>query len=175
MKRLVALTVVVFLGLLVFSLAAGAAEQELQEKEKQLEQAKLKLNNLEWKIKLSPIGKTRAKAYEDTLGFIGHKVSSKKLRSEGFSPSNYTLSLKAEEVIVWETMQRSEEAGVAFWHGELEKGVMRGVLSKHPDEKRHIDFSFYSIEKKELAAPVQPEELKKEPVPEPVEAEKEEK
>jgi hypothetical protein len=58
-------------------------------------------------------------------------------------------------------MQTSEKAGLAFWHGELENDVMRGVLSKHPDQKTHNDFSFYSFEKKEYFAPSPPAEAVK--------------
>ncbi len=166
MKRLIGWMVV--LSLFVFTAAVVAADKDVDEQKKLLEAAKIELNNMEWNIKLSPIGETNAQGYEeDTLLFIDSKFSSEKLESEKFPVSNYTVSLKGEDVIIWETMQTSEDAGVAFWRGELENDVMRGVLSVHPAEKTYMDFSFYSIQRKELAAkPPRAEEIKKESTPE---------
>lgn len=164
MKRLVGWGLV--LSLLVFTAAASAADKDMEEQKKLLKAAKKELNNLEWKIKLSPMSGTKAKSYEDTLLFVDSKFSSEKLESEEFSASNYTVSLKGEDVIVWETMQTSEDAGISFWRGELENGVMRGVLSKNPGKETHMDFSFYSIERKELAGKSSPvEEVEEKLIP----------
>lgn len=165
MKRLIRLMVV--LSLLIFTVAAAAADMDKGEEKKLLKAARNELNNMEWKIKLSPIGNTNDKGYEDTLSFINSIFSSEKLESESFPGSNYTVSLKGEDVIVWETMQTSESAGVAFWRGELENNIMRGVLSVRSDEKTYMDFSFYNIERKELVAkPPKADEMKKELMPE---------
>lgn len=143
MKGLVLLTTVA-LSVLIFTVAATAADEDAQQTALRLEAAKNQLNNTQWRIKLSPIGETKAKAYEDIIHFSEHKVSSENLASQGFSATNYTISVKDEDVIVWETMQTGEAAGLALWHGELENGVMRGVLSRRPNESTHLDFSFYS-------------------------------
>ncbi len=165
MKRLIGWVVV--LSLLIFTVAAVAADKDMEEQKKLLEAAKIELNNMEWKIKLSPIGDTNAQGYEDTLLFINNKFSSEKLESEKFPVSNYTVSIKGEDIIIWETMQTSEDGGLAFWRGELENNVMRGVLSMRLDEKTHMDFSFYSIQRKELEPkPPRAEEIKKESTPE---------
>lgn len=167
MKRLIGWTIV--LSLFIFTVAAVAADKTTKEQKKPLEAAKIELNNMEWKIKLSPIGETKAKAYEDTLLFVENKFSSEKLESEDFPTSNYTVSLKGEDVIIWETMQTSESGGLAFWRGELENNVMRGVLSMRPDEKTSMDFSFYSIERKELEP--RPSQVEEELTPAPTEPE----
>ena len=156
------LLMVLVLGV-VFSSAVSQAEEELVDQAKLLKEAKQDLLKTEWRVQLNPIGSTKAKAYEDTLYFYdNNKISAKALESEGFTTTSYTISLKSDnQVVVWETMQTSEKAGLAFWHGEIEKGVMRGVLSRHPSENMHDDFSFYSTEKKALTRkPPEPKEEK---------------
>ena len=44
-------------------------------------------------------------------------------------------------------MQTSEKKGLTFWKGELENDKMRGVLSRHIDEKTIKDYTFYSTAK----------------------------
>lgn len=171
MKSLVGWVVV--LSLLIFTAAAVAADKTVEEQKKRLEAAKIELNNMEWKIKLNPMSGTNATSYEDTLLFVKSRFSSERLESENFPASNYTVSLKGEDVIIWETMQTSESEGLAFWRGELENNVMRGVLSMRPDEKTSMDFSFYSIQRKELEPkPPKTEEMKEESAPEQTGAEK---
>ena len=164
MKRLIGLVMV--LNLLIFTAAVIAADEGMEEQKKQLEAAKIELNNMEWKIKLMPMSGTNAAGYEDTLLFVKNKFSSQKLESEKFPASSYTVSLKGEDVIIWETMQTSESGGLAFWRGELENNVMRGVLSMRPDEKTSMDFSFYSVERKELE-PKPPKTIREELTPQP--------
>ncbi|MDD5454119.1 MAG: hypothetical protein PHW62_01275 [Candidatus Ratteibacteria bacterium] len=147
MKKLIRWTMI--LSLFIFT-AVFAADEDMEKQKKLLGAAKIELNNMEWKIKLSPMSGTNATAYEDTLLFVNSKFSSEKLESEKFPISNYTVSLKGEDVIIWETMQTSESGGLAFWRGELEGNVMRGVLSVRTDEETSMDFSFYSIQRKEL-------------------------
>lgn len=127
----------------------------IDRKRKMINAAKEKLGNTVWQIKCTQIGNNKGKErYKDTLRFIDNKVKSDRLVSEGFPATNYTVRIKeikgqeGRYSIIWETIQASEKAGKAFWHGELEEeDVMRGVLSWHLDEKREKGYTFVSVEK----------------------------
>lgn len=136
-----------------------------EEKAKALAEAKKELDNTSWKIELKPMatGKGKPKgSEEDTLRFVNKQVISDKLEAEGFSFSNYTVRLKGKnnDVIIWETMQTSENKGIAFWRGEIRNDRMRGVLSWHISEKKKESYNFVSManeiipEEIELSEPV---------------------
>ncbi|MFH1189765.1 MAG: hypothetical protein V1682_03665 [Candidatus Omnitrophota bacterium] len=149
--------------------AARAAEEKeakertlAQEKMRKLVQAaKEKINNTSWQIDLRESmsnasdqkggkGKKGAAALDkDTLNFRDNKIESSSLLSNGFTPTNFTVRLKGKDndIIVWETMQTSADKGVAFWRGEIDNDVMRGVLSWQLDEQNKQDYSFVSSQK----------------------------
>ncbi len=133
---------------------------DLSEKEKNelIEEAKSELNNKVWDITLKLSDPKKVEEEEDILRFEDSRFISDKLQSEGFDASNYTVRLKGKtgEIIVWETMQTSEESGVAFWRGELRGDVARGVLSWHIDDKNKKDYTFTSKGKKDIV--LEPEE-----------------
>jgi hypothetical protein len=147
-----------------------AKEKELaQEKMRKLiQEAKNKLNNTAWQIELKQAvstaapdiaGKKQKKASvatieKDIISFRDNKIDSSSLMAEGFSPTNYTVRLKGKDndITIWETMQTSQDKGVAFWRGEIEKDVMRGVLSWQVSEEDKRDYTFTSV-KKEGATP----------------------
>lgn len=132
---------------------------ELEKRKNMIKAAKEKLNNQIWKIELVQMTAEPTKeTFKDTLRFVNNRVESEKLVSEGFPTTNYTVSMSGENIVVWETMQTSEKRGLAFWKGELESGVMRGVLSRHLDEKTVKDYSFSSVGASEkIAEPVKEE------------------
>ena len=136
-----------------------------EEKREMLNVAKNELNNTIWQIELrqTAIGKKKKSKKEeaDVLRFKNNKIISDKLASSGFSSSNYTIRLKGKDndIVIWETMQASEEKGVAFWRGEIRNGIMRGVLSWHVDEKNKKNYLFVSAAKKATETVVQ--EIKK--------------
>ncbi|MFA6079732.1 MAG: hypothetical protein WC779_08320 [Candidatus Omnitrophota bacterium] len=161
--------------------AAKAAEEKeakeralAQEKMRKLVQdAKGKINNTTWQIDLRESmsaagegkgakGKKAESLDKDTITFKDNKIESSSLISNGFTPTNYTVRLKGKnnDIIIWETMQTSAEKGVAFWRGEIDNDVMRGVLSWQVDEKNKQDYSFTSAQKSiqtSAAAPAAPE------------------
>ena len=128
-----------------------------EEKREMLNVAKNELNNTVWQIELkqTAIGKKKKseKGEADVLRFKNNKIISDKLASSGFSSSNYTVRLKRKDkdIVIWETMQASEEKGVAFWRGEIRNGIMRGVLSWHVDEKNKKNYLFVSTEKEDVS------------------------
>ncbi|MFH1782908.1 MAG: hypothetical protein ABH848_04770 [Candidatus Omnitrophota bacterium] len=187
--------ILIIVSILCINLSARAAEEEgltpAQIKKELIRGFKKKLNDTSWEITLR---NSAGQEEMDIVSFKDYKVVSRKMLVEGFNPSNFTVRMKGERKIIWETMQTSEKKGVAFWRGDIfasdiEKGaVMRGVLSWHIKDGVKRDYNFNSKEwdgewKKEELAPKPVEEtpieeavveeapkeetLKEEPEPEP--------
>ncbi|GEM_PF-1927036 len=101
-----------------------------------------KLNGT-WDIELTPMyGEKPKQPIKDTLQFEQSRVSSQKLTTDGFSPTNATVTVGDDGIPVWETMQSSDAKGVVFWRGELHGGSMQGILSKHPVNGNAEDYAF---------------------------------
>jgi hypothetical protein len=126
--------------------AARAKKIELEKRRKKIKAAKDKLNDTQWQIVLRSAG-AESGEIEDTLRFTEGKVKSDRLSSEGFSATNFSVNLQGDNIIIWETMQSSENSGIAFWRGEVEGDVMKGLLSRHLDEDTVRDYSFVSTSK----------------------------
>ena len=107
------------------------------------------LDATEWEVKLMPV--SGGDETLDTLNFTQGRFISGKLNTTGYTASNYTLTIEDNGKIIWETMQTGPQ-GTASWRGELEQGIMRGILSLRQDGKEPQDFSFMSIKhtRKEL-------------------------
>lgn len=118
----------------------SGAEQRLQAELR----AKKALNGTKWSIGLIPMeAESSASAVKDVLQFEKGKISSENLVAEGYSKSNFSVSLKGP-AIVWETMQTKPDKSVVFWRGELRGETMRGVLSKRPRGKGKAEnFNFF--------------------------------
>ena len=127
--------------------------EELQkkiEKEKKLRRKKRKqLNNSLWEIEIKAIG-AQSKAQTDSLIFEDNRFYSDKSSKEGFNATNYTISIKDEDTVVWETMQTAEEGRINFWRGEITENMksMRGIVSKKDSEGKSVNYSFTSTGKK---------------------------
>jgi REP element-mobilizing transposase RayT len=100
------------------------------------------LDATEWEVRLIPV--SGGEETLDTLNFTQGKFVSGKLNTTGYTSSNYTLTIEDNGRIVWETMQTGPE-GTASWRGEIEQGLMRGILSLRQEGKEPQDFSFVSI------------------------------
>lgn len=140
---------------------------EAVKKEQLLKQAAAeKLGNTRWQIKITQIAAAKKKgSLKDALRFLNNKVKSESLSREGFPATSYTLSLKGENIVIWETMQTDAKGNLAFWRGEIEGEKIQGVLSRHPKDKAATDYSFVSISKetiKEEEAAVQEKETSRE-------------
>lgn len=164
----------VILGIVVLALfsvnfvnAQNADEilSEAERKRKMIKIAKEGLNDSVWQIELSQMGitnkKREKKKIKDTLRFKNGRIESDKLVLEGFSATNFTVRIKGDGLVIWETMQRNEEEGIAFWRGELREGLMRGVLSWHVTKGKTRDYSFISKKREAL-----PEVIEEEIAPE---------
>lgn len=117
-----------------------------------LEKIKKSLNNTEWQIQLREISASeKKKIFKDTLHFSNDRIGSVALSKEGFIPTSYTLSLKGENIFVWETMQTDADNNLALWKGEIENDLMRGVLSRRKEGMfTGEDYSFVSTAKEAL-------------------------
>ncbi|MCX5701904.1 MAG: hypothetical protein NTW64_02845 [Candidatus Omnitrophica bacterium] len=117
--------------------------------------AKETLGLKEWTIYLITMTEKKMKTDTDLLTFAEGKITSKNLSPKGFPSSNYTVTVQEDETIIWETMQTADNGDIAFWRGELQGELMRGVLSMHPvkGEVKDYTFSTVPIEVK----PVEPE------------------
>jgi hypothetical protein len=159
MKKIMALAIVAAV------LATGAAYAELGQVEKMateeatvaapqvvvitpelVAKKKAELNGTTWNISLSPMG-GKGKAEADVITFADDKVISANLEKQGFAASSFSVRMQDDGTVTWETMQISETAGAAFWRGDLNNGIMRGVLSKRDKRNNVKDFNYVSVAK----------------------------
>lgn len=134
-----------------------AAEEALKQRLAQQQKITAQLNNQEWQIELTPLNaaaNAKVKKEMDVVIFKDNKVSIAGFGKKGFIPTNYSLTVQEDGMIIWETMQTSQNAGTAFWRGEMPKDMLsiRGVVSHVIDAKTKNDYSFVSTSKRNLAA-----------------------
>lgn len=142
----------------------GAPDQERAVEEKQqktedekrrekqrvlMERKKASLNNTEWEIEIVSLGGKRRTTTKDTILFKEGKVSIATLLKKGFSPTNYTLTIRDNGALIWETMQTAKKDAVAFIRGEITPDTMsmKGIIS-YPGRTTSDDYSFRSITKR---------------------------
>lgn len=128
------------------------SKEELKRKKLRelIERKKQSLNNTEWGIEITPA--KGGKRSRDKVVFKEGKVSLHKLLKEGFSPTNYTLTIQEDGTLLWETMQTAKGGKIVFIRGEITSDIkaMRGMLS-FPEEGGTEDYSFRSISKNVLS------------------------
>jgi hypothetical protein len=104
------------------------------------------LENTSWNIQVTTSGKENRKS-EDVLFFKDNQVASQELLAKGFKPTNYTLTLTDDGVIVFETMQTHPKDGTVFWRGELGQGnAMKGMISRISSDQKTQDYYFSGIQ-----------------------------
>jgi hypothetical protein len=128
-------------------------KESIEFKRKLQEKKRGELNNTEWELDLMPMSGKGNKESE-TIVFKNNQVSLLGYGRRGFPTTNYTVTVQDDGSVVWETMQTSEKAGIAFLRGEIDAGMqnMRGVLSHRINDTTSQDFSFISTGKKTIAA-----------------------
>lgn len=128
----------------------NAAQEKVPQTEAKAlrEKVRKNLDNTSWNTEIFPIaggGKTQ----KDALIFTDNKFYSEQFSAKGFLSTNYTLTVKDDKMIIWETMQSLEDGQVIFWRGEINEDMteMRGVLSKQKSPEESESFTFISKEK----------------------------
>jgi len=132
--------------------AQKKAEEEARKARRALiEQKRKEIDNIVWKIQLAPLS-GKGNGFSETVVFKNGQVSFSEFGKKGFTPSNFSVKVQDDKIIVWETMQSSEKSGVVFWRGEITQDVqkMRGVVSYQISDKKKEDYSFISTERKTL-------------------------
>ena len=147
MKRTGAIAFAAVCAIILTSTPAGAkqtsAEREAAELQaKREKEAAAALNGTTWVISMTRLGQKSDKPLQDTLKFDAGKITSIQFAKNGYIPSNYTVTVGDGSLVVWETMQAKEGAGVVFWRGERQGEAMQGILSKQPADGKNEDFSF---------------------------------
>lgn len=126
-------------------------EEARKAKRALIEQKRKEMDNMEWEIQLNPLS-GKGKALPETVIFKNSQVSFTEFGKKGFTPSNFSLKVQEDKILVWETMQSKEKAGVVFWRGEISSDLekMRGVASYQFGDKKKEDYSFVSTKKRAL-------------------------
>ena len=124
-------------------------QQKIKEDKILRQKKRQQLDNTAWEIEITAIG-TKEKAQTDSLIFEDNRFYSDRSSREGFNATNYTISIKDEDTVVWETMQTAEDGRINFWRGEISEDMeeMRGVASKKLPDGTSVNYSFTSINKK---------------------------
>jgi putative transposase len=100
------------------------------------------IRSTEWQVEM--VSATSKEGLVDTLSFTNGEFMSAKMSGLGYPNSPYSITVKDNNRIVWETMQ-SSASGVVLWRGEIEAGKMSGVVSLRQKDKEPQDFSFISL------------------------------
>jgi hypothetical protein len=129
--------------------ADKAQEEARKAKRLLIEQRRKEIDNIEWELQLVPLA-GKGKALSETAIFKDRQVSFVEFGKKGFNPSNFSLKIQEDDIIVWETMQTAEKSGVIFWRGEINPDLqkMRGVISHQISDKKKEDYSFVSTSRK---------------------------
>ncbi len=125
---------------LIFSIVNFSSAQVLSEKELSAAK-KQELNGTQWNVTVKPLS-GGGSAESDVIIFSDGQMSSKNLQSAGFEATDFTVRVEEDGTVIWETMQVDGKDNFAFWRGDINEGVMRGVLTQKDNSGRTFDFSF---------------------------------
>lgn len=125
-----------------------ARAKAIRKKRELIRLKKSSLNNLEWDIEITSLS-NKGDVSKDILIFQENKVRIQGLVGKGFLPTNYTLTVQDDGVLVWETMQTLENGQVVFMRGEITSDIktMRGVMN-YPKRVKDNDYNFISVDKR---------------------------
>jgi hypothetical protein len=125
------------------------SKAELDKMRATREKKRGELNNTQWELTVKPLS-GKGKEQKNTLIFQDHMFSSEEFLKKGFQPSNYTLTVLDNGVVVVETMQTSEKEGLIFWRVEFDEPLTtcKGVFSRQLPHSKSEDFSLRSISRK---------------------------
>jgi len=103
-----------------------------------------------WEIDLYTVdAEGSLKPIRDRIVFDGKSFVSSYFSSQGFKPSNYTVTTQANGIVTWETMQMNAKGEMISWRGDFIGGKMEGVLSLQTGNQAK-DFQFMSNQKTQI-------------------------
>jgi hypothetical protein len=79
-----------------------------------------------WAVEVTP--EDGGKAYKDTLIFKGQKLTSEKLKKEGFEEAEYEVDLRGGQIGTFTANAKSKTGGTAKWSGTAATGNLQGTL-----------------------------------------------
>ncbi|MBI5873389.1 MAG: hypothetical protein HZB36_04510 [Candidatus Omnitrophica bacterium] len=114
-----------------------------------LEQKRLELENTSWDVEMKLA--SGEKKMTDRLIFKDKQFSSEGFVLGGFKPTSYSLTMKDDGVIVFETMQPGENGGTVFWKGEFgpDNISVRGITSQVSPDQTSQDLYFSGLKVQE--------------------------
>jgi hypothetical protein len=126
-------------------------------KKEALTQARSALNNSNWSVSFTG-DLPKGMAPTDDLTFKDNQFSSALFSGQGFCPTNFSLTMQDDGVVVFETMQTSEKDGTLFWRGELDADgkSMKGMFSHVLADQSSQDVYFSGNKASEAAAAAAP-------------------
>jgi len=126
-------------GVLMFFLSVDNSLLSAQEKEKP---KPLDLDETKWELTITYVSaKSKKKSYTDILVFENKKVLSEDFEKSGYSPTNYSLTVKDDGRTSFGTMQNKGKE-TAFWKGAINKDrTMTGSL--HVQRSKGKATSYY--------------------------------
>lgn len=102
------------------------------------------LSAKDWLVYLSDVDGKKNVTDVDVLNFSEGKFTSKSLFNKGYPVSNFVILVSGNGTVSWETTQVTESGDMAFWKGQFQSEIMRGVLSMHTLKGQLQDFYFTS-------------------------------
>lgn len=138
-------------------LSSAPSKAEIKDEEEKraalreaIEAKKQELNGTSWDVEIKSQSGKGLFSGKDTLTFQDEKFHSQKADKNGYTPTNYTLTVQEDGPTIWETMQTGQEEGqVTFWRGEWKEDSMSGVISRQLKEGNE-DYYFTSSAKQEI-------------------------
>lgn len=101
-----------------------------------------------WDIQVAAADGIGAKpAQEDELLFDSGKVASKMLSRQGFSSTNYSLTLEPDGTVKWETMATGASGEIICWQGQVSGQQMQGMMTRQLPGQAALNFNFHGIAK----------------------------
>ena len=101
-----------------------------------------------WDIQVAVASGIGAKpAQEDELLFDSGKVASKLLSTQGFSATNYSLTLEPDGTVKWETMATGKSGEIICWQGQVSGQQMQGMMTRQLPGQAALNFNFHGIAK----------------------------
>ena len=103
------------------------------------------LNGTIWEVELISVSEDGSqKPIKDKIKFDGKSFVSYYFSSQGFLPTNYSVTVQQNGFITWETVQRNPKGETVSWRGDWQGNRMEGALSYRPAGMTPQDFSFMS-------------------------------